>query len=248
MSINDRFGEYKTRCPQCNGKVKYWYYALDCRHNPPSSGIQCKNCGRNFSQEDWQEIEKKSKEKKSKKKYRKVLPPPFEGSISLKEAEDIVRQVIEKDKRKKVVRKQPVVIWQTSGKEFSDKDLADINSLLGELSSHPQTVAKTDLARVLEHGRIATVRDSNRIVGMATLCTFHTLHGSIGRIEDVVVAKSHRGHNLGKRLMASLISLAKAKGLRYLELTNWPRRLAANALYKKLGFVMYPTNYYRLYL
>ena len=143
-------------------------------------------------------------------------------------------------------KEQPLPIRQTSGKELSDKDIADVNRLLSELSPCSRPVTREDLARVLQSGRIAIVSGSHGIVGMATICVFHTLRGSVGRIEDVVVAESHRGHGLGKRLVDSLLVLAKRNKLLYVELTSALHRSAAGKLYKKMGFTEYPSRYYRI--
>lgn len=53
MSASDRWGGYKTPCPNCGGTVEYWYFGSDCRGNPGSSGIQCMECKRNFTYEEW---------------------------------------------------------------------------------------------------------------------------------------------------------------------------------------------------
>lgn len=53
MSISDKWEDYETPCPECGGVVHYWYFDCDCRGNPPSSGIQCKKCGKEFTQEEW---------------------------------------------------------------------------------------------------------------------------------------------------------------------------------------------------
>lgn len=128
-------------------------------------------------------------------------------------------------------RKQLLVIWQTSEKEFSDKDLADINFLLNELSPRSRPVTREDLARVLRSGHIAIVSDSRGIVGMATLCILHTLRGSVGRIEDIVVAELYRGQGLSKQLVDNLLTLAKENKLRYVELPSASHRSAAADLF-----------------
>jgi len=55
MSSLDRCGTYKTPCPKCGGEVEYWYFVLDCRGTPNSSGIQCKKCGKKFASKEWRD-------------------------------------------------------------------------------------------------------------------------------------------------------------------------------------------------
>ncbi len=64
MSASDKWGTYKTPCPGCKGTVEYWYYAPDCNYNPGSSGIQCKKCGKKFTQESWEKVEAAAKKRK----------------------------------------------------------------------------------------------------------------------------------------------------------------------------------------
>lgn len=90
--------------------------------------------------------------------------------------------------------------------------------------------------------------DRDRIIGAASLVEVCTLLGRKGLIEDVVVDKAYRGNGIGKTLMLELIAAAKLHGLRHLDLTSHPRRVAANKLYRSLGFEERETNIYRLML
>ena len=54
MSVSDRWGTYKTPCPNCGGEVEYWFFGGDCRGNGPSGGIACKGkCKREFTVPEW---------------------------------------------------------------------------------------------------------------------------------------------------------------------------------------------------
>ena len=63
-------------------------------------------------------------------------------------------------------------------------------------------------------------------------------------IEDMIVDQEYRGRGLGLKVMEKLISKAKSEGIEVLELTTNPKRIAANELYKKVGFNLHPTNHY----
>jgi hypothetical protein len=39
-------------CPECGGKVEQWEFDSDCRGNSPSSGIQCTQCKKEFSNKE----------------------------------------------------------------------------------------------------------------------------------------------------------------------------------------------------
>ena len=68
-------------------------------------------------------------------------------------------------------------------------------------------------------------------------------------IEDVVVLSSFRGQGLGRQLMEHLIDYARRELVSVdMYLTSKPSRVAANALYRALGFTPKETNVYKMSL
>ena len=62
-----------------------------------------------------------------------------------------------------------------------------------------------------------------------------------------MVAQTHRGQGLGRKLLEAIIDYAGNElGDVDLHLTSRPQRVAANALYQSLGFERRETNFYRL--
>jgi hypothetical protein len=57
MSALDEERVYKTPCPECGGEVEHWFFGSDCRGNESSSGIQCKNCKKEFTPAEWAMVE-----------------------------------------------------------------------------------------------------------------------------------------------------------------------------------------------
>lgn len=131
-------------------------------------------------------------------------------------------------------------------------DVADFNHLLAQVSRTPRRVSIKEIRGVLKNGIIFVARDERHprraIVGMATLVTVFTLSRARGDVHDVVVDESYRGKGIGTKLMRELIVHARNIGLARIDLTSGPDREEANKLYKKLGFTIYKTNYYRLNL
>ena len=87
---------------------------------------------------------------------------------------------------------------------------------------------------------------SDKIIGMVTL--LHTpkldkLYKT--EIEDLVVDESERGKGIGQALMRKAMEKAKELGATTIYLTSKASRVAANHLYKKLGFNQYATNNYK---
>ena len=83
------------------------------------------------------------------------------------------------------------------------------------------------------------------IVGTATLGTFQSPTGKHGWIEDVVVDKDYRHKGIGKALTEACLEKARELGLKEVNLTSNPSRVAANGLYQSMGFIQRETNIYR---
>ena len=136
-----------------------------------------------------------------------------------------------------------------SSKMLTVKRVAEINALLKQLSKRAKDLPKGDLIRKLRKPIFwLAALDGKTIAGMATICFRESPIDKIGTIEGVVVDQTYQGRGIGETLNKMLIEEAKKRKLDYIELTSRPKRKAANALYKKLGFKKPKTNYLRLYL
>ena len=127
----------------------------------------------------------------------------------------------------------------------------EVHTLLRELSGGAaKKFSAPTLVRALRDANtyILTAQDRGAIIGTGTLIVMATATGLRGRIEDVVVAPSHRGQGIGRELMRRLIVEAKRRKLTQAELTSAPARVAANYLYQSLGFSLRETNVYKLVL
>lgn len=139
---------------------------------------------------------------------------------------------------------------------LTDGDVCEINALMKQLSPNAMCVRIDDILEVIARGAcLAVMRDLNEprgnyyhIVGMATLVQKRQLMGLFGLIEDVVVDEIYRGHGIAERLNRRLIEEAKLLGMKHLDLTSNPKRVAANKLYDTLGYVDRDTRVRRLVL
>ncbi len=118
---------------------------------------------------------------------------------------------------------------------------------MAELDSEIE-VSSAMLQRAVESATshfFAVMTDEDRIIGCGTLCVFDSPTGRKVSVEDVVVSSLYRGQGLGRLLMEHVIDYAKRE-LRNvdLHLTSRPHRVAANELYKQLGFRQKQTNVY----
>ena len=106
----------------------------------------------------------------------------------------------------------------------------------------------TDLQMLLDSPSVLIVArrsgPDGQIVGAATLGLFRTPSGHHAHIEDVIVDMDLRGQGCGEALVTHLLHIAREMGLHGVSLTCNPSRVAANQLYKKMGFQKWETSVY----
>lgn len=133
---------------------------------------------------------------------------------------------------------------------FEGRHYEAVVHLLSQLTSRSITFREDDYCQLLadSHSRLFLLLDKEVVIGMLTVGFYLSPTGSKAWIEDVVVDNAYRGRGLGKRLVAHAIDYCKEQGIDTLILTSNPKRIAANALYRSLGFEQKETNVYRMKL
>ena len=129
----------------------------------------------------------------------------------------------------------------------TDSDFNDISVLMQELSSNI-VLTRESLERMLvdPNSHLYVAREEGRIVACACLCIYHQPFSTDATIESVVVSSKMRGKGLGRKLMEHLLEEAARMKVDCIHLTSNPKRVAANALYQKMGFVKNETNCYMM--
>ena len=131
-------------------------------------------------------------------------------------------------------------------------DLRGINILLPQQADKPRLLNMAELKRVLDQKCIrmyvarTQIRGKTTIVGMGSVILYWVPTGLIAFIEELTVDEHFRGHKLGFRIVERLIKDAKESKAKHISTYTNPKRLAANAIYKKLGFFKKETNFYRI--
>ena len=126
-------------------------------------------------------------------------------------------------------------------------DVTDLDLLMHELLSTSYcNEAILDAIIADDNSHAYVIREEGQIVAAGTLCIIHTLEFTNAVIESVVVSSNHRGQGLGRFLIQHMIDEAKQMNVHSIHLTSNPKRVAANSLYQKIGFVKYETNCYVL--
>jgi ribosomal protein S18 acetylase RimI-like enzyme len=135
----------------------------------------------------------------------------------------------------------------TEIKSYADAVLDALNDLLPQLSASPRRLTEDELIEIIQSDttRLLMAEEDNRYIGSLTLVVFRIPSGTRARIEDLVVQETARGRGVGRALVQKALEMAKALGAEAVDLTTHPSREAANALYKKLGFVRRDTHVYR---
>jgi ribosomal protein S18 acetylase RimI-like enzyme len=147
----------------------------------------------------------------------------------------------------------------------SSMNLSEVNKLLSQQSPNStQVLSEEDIEEALTNENffflIAKEGSPNttRVVGMATIFFQRNLARWIAEIHDVVVDENCRGQGVGETLVRALLDIAQTFSKEHnanvkLYLTSRPSRVAANKLYRKLGFSLvaeatgdWGTNLYKL--
>ncbi len=125
--------------------------------------------------------------------------------------------------------------------------LAGLNHLLPQLSTSAPRLSEDDLRDLVssDASTLFVALNEGVIVGTLTLVIFPIPTGLRAWIEDVVVDQRTRGLGAGAALTQAALDEARRRNVRSIDLTSRPSREAANALYRKLGFVQRSTNVYR---
>ncbi len=125
--------------------------------------------------------------------------------------------------------------------------LNDLNRLLKQLSDDISllSIAKLHFVIEAEHIHLLVAKDNGFIIGALTLIENKLLSGNKAWIEDVVVDINRRGEGIARKLIEFSIGRAENLGVEKIDLTSRPDRIAANELYKKVGFELRNTNVYR---
>ena len=122
---------------------------------------------------------------------------------------------------------------------------------LGKLSLQLSPEARLDvrsLRRDIRRGTssVFVLRNRSRIVASVTAARYSTPTGAHCHIEDVVVDSRHRGKGFGRKIMQADLAALREMGVSHVELTSRPSRVAAQALYRSLGFTPRETGVFEL--
>lgn len=131
--------------------------------------------------------------------------------------------------------------------EVTDEAVEAFGRLLPQLSRSAKPLDAAALAAVASSPAVTVLvaRSDDRIVGSLSLVIFRIPTGLRAWIEDVVVDEAARGQGVGALLTREALRLARAAGVRTVDLSTRPSRVAAGRLYEREGFKQRETRMYR---
>ena len=131
--------------------------------------------------------------------------------------------------------------------EVTDEVVEAFGRLLPQLSSSAKPLDAAALAAVASSPAVTVLlaRSHGRIAGSLSLVMFRIPTGQRAWIEDVVVDEEARGQGIGAILTREALRLAREAGVRTVDLSTRPSRVAAGRLYEREGFKQRDTRMYR---
>jgi ribosomal protein S18 acetylase RimI-like enzyme len=131
--------------------------------------------------------------------------------------------------------------------EVTDEVVEAFGRLLPQLSRSAKPLDAAGIAAVASSPAVTVLlaRSNGRITGSLSLVLFRIPTGLRAWIEDVVVDEAARGQGIGAILTREALRLAREAGVRTVDLSTRPSRVAAGRLYEREGFKQRDTRMYR---
>jgi len=123
------------------------------------------------------------------------------------------------------------------------QEFVQLKALMSVLTSNSNLTPDV-LQQTIDSGVLCVAEEDDKLVGCATLCPYVSPTGRKASIEDVVVLPEYQGKGVGKSMVEFLLNAAREWAPLQLQLTSRPARVAANALYQRVGFKRKETNVY----
>ncbi len=135
---------------------------------------------------------------------------------------------------------------------YEEEVFRAVKRMLPQLTGRGAWFGREEFGELLASDRshlLVLREDDGRVAGMLVVAFYPTLSGGLKAwIEDVVVDEACRGKGYGKELVTFAIGFARRLGVQSISLSSAPVRVAANRLYRSMGFVQRETNVYLLKL
>jgi len=161
---------------------------------------------------------------------------------------NIASAIIESKIIRVSMRKVPYIELSTS---FDEELYNAIQILLPQVSRKKPLPSREDITTILTSNStiLLTARypdEQGAIVGMLAFTYYMVPSGKFGHIDDVVVESVYRKKGIGLALIERTLIIARETEIDQVTLTSNPNRIAANQLYRKIGFKKLDTNVFSI--
>jgi ribosomal protein S18 acetylase RimI-like enzyme len=132
-------------------------------------------------------------------------------------------------------------------REVTDDVVEAFARLLPQLSRSAKPLDAAAIKHLVSSDAVTVLlaKSDDTIIGTLSLVVFRIPTGGRAWIEDVVVDEAAGRQGTGTALVRAAIQLARAAGVRTVDLTTRPARVAAGNLYERAGFTQRETRVYR---
>jgi ribosomal protein S18 acetylase RimI-like enzyme len=132
-------------------------------------------------------------------------------------------------------------------REVTDDVVDAFARLLPQLSSSAKPLDAAAIKDVVSSPAVTVLvaKSDDKIIGALSLVVFRIPTGVRAWIEDVVVDAAAGRQGTGTALVRAAVERARAAGVRTVDLTTRPARVAAGNLYERAGFTQRETRVYR---
>ncbi len=128
---------------------------------------------------------------------------------------------------------------------FDDQQFQELKELMHVLTEHCELTVG-DLRNAMNESELYVAEEGGCIIACATLCPYASPTGRKASVEDVAVLPAYQNQGVGRSLMEFVLKNASRRAPITLQLTSRPTRIAANAMYRNMGFEKKETNVYKL--
>lgn len=121
------------------------------------------------------------------------------------------------------------------------EDFEDIFKLLKELwpnEGFNKENTKSIFLEVFKDREMLVAEEDKRLIGFISLSFIKNIQdqGLIGRLEEFIVTKEHRGKGIGKEMLDAITLIAKEKNCKTIDFPSTFKRKETHKFYEKQGF------------
>lgn len=134
----------------------------------------------------------------------------------------------------------------TKFRKLKIQDKKEVENLLSQLAGKKIKININSLIKD-KNCNCVVIEENKQVIGFGSLIIHQVpCVGFVARVEDVIIDSKWRGMGFGRKITEKLITIAKNKKAKRINLTSTPQRVEARKLYKDMGFEIYDTGLFKM--